>query len=69
MFIASFVMAAIAFCVYANLSDEVPRLFTLGIVLICFILDLILAPWPVQLLALCLVLAGSQKLMPSGFRS
>ncbi|MBP0000141.1 MAG: hypothetical protein J7641_14285 [Cyanobacteria bacterium SID2] len=62
--IISVVTALIAVYLYLNLSDEIPRLFALGIAAMCFVLDIALAPWPVQLLILGLVLAGSRTLSP-----
>ncbi|MGC9504535.1 MAG: hypothetical protein ACP5D4_12475 [Baaleninema sp.] len=64
IFIISIVTALIAGYLYVNLSEEIPRIFALGIVALCFILDIALAPWPVQLLILGLVLAGSRTLSP-----
>ena len=65
VFFVALLTAILAFVLYANLSEEVPRLFALGIVILCFLLDLILAPWPVQAIVLLTVLVGSKKLMPS----
>ena len=65
VFLIALFTAVLAFVLYANLSEEVPRLFALGIVILCFLLDLVLAPWPIQAIVLLTVLVGSKKLMPS----
>jgi hypothetical protein len=70
VFLVALFTAVLAFTLYANLSEEVPRMCALGIVILCFVLDLILAPWPIQAMVLLAVLLGSKKLMPSiGTRS
>jgi hypothetical protein len=46
---------------YLNVSEEIPRIMALTIVAICFILDLALAPWPIQLLILMLVLIATRN--------
>jgi hypothetical protein len=65
VFLVALFTAVLAFVFYANLSEEVPRMCALGIVILCFILDLVLAPWPIQAMVLLTVLIGSKKLMPS----
>jgi hypothetical protein len=68
VFLVAFLTAILAFVLYANLSEEVPRMCALGIVILCFVLDLVLAPWPIQAIVLLAVLFGSKKLMPSDAR-
>lgn len=68
VFLVALLTAILAFALYANLSEEVPRMCALGIVVLCFVLDLVLAPWPIQAIVLLAVLVGSKKLMPSDAR-
>ena len=63
--VISFLTAIVAGYIYLNVTDEIPRISALGIAALCFILDLILAPWPVQLIVLTLVLTVSNQLLAS----
>ncbi|MBE9041563.1 hypothetical protein IQ235_12310 [Oscillatoriales cyanobacterium LEGE 11467] len=63
LFAIALISALVAAYLYLNLSEEVPRMCALGIVAICFVLDLVLAPWPIQLVILTLVLVVPRKLM------
>lgn len=63
--VISFLTAIVAGYIYLNVTDEIPRISALGIATLCFILDLILAPWPVQLIVLTLVLTVSNQLLAS----
>ncbi|MDY6939039.1 MAG: hypothetical protein SWY16_15385 [Cyanobacteriota bacterium] len=63
LFIIAFIVATIAAYLYLNLSEEVPRIFALCIVAICFVLDLIVAPLPIQLTIFTLTLIVPRKLM------
>jgi hypothetical protein len=65
VFVVSLMTALVAGYIYLNVAEEVPRISALGIAILCFILDLILAPWPVQLIVLTLVLALPRKLLTS----
>ena len=62
LFIISLVTALIALYLYLNLSEEIPRIFALAIVAICFVLDLIVAPWPVQLSILIGILVTTRTI-------
>jgi len=68
-FLVSLATAVVALVLYANMSEEVPRMCALGIVAICFVLDLVLAPWPIQALILLFVLVRGKKSLPSSARS
>lgn len=59
-FISLFTALGAAF-VYLSASGEIPRIMALTIVAICFVLDLVLAPWPIQLLILMLVLFSTRN--------
>lgn len=65
VFVISLITAIIAGYIYLNVTEEVPRISALGIAILCFILDLILAPWPVQLIVLTLVLTVPRKWLAS----
>jgi hypothetical protein len=65
VFVVSLITALIAGYIYLNVTEEVPRISALGISILCFILDLILAPWPVQLIVLTLVLTLPRKFLAS----
>ncbi|HIK32887.1 MAG TPA: hypothetical protein IGS17_01575 [Oscillatoriales cyanobacterium M59_W2019_021] len=65
VFVIALITAIIAGYIYLNVTDEIPRISALGIATLCFVLDLILAPWPVQLIVLTLVLTVPNKLLAS----
>ncbi|RMG06518.1 MAG: hypothetical protein D6728_18540 [Cyanobacteria bacterium J055] len=65
VFVIALITAIIAGYIYLNVTDELPRISALGIATLCFVLDLILAPWPVQLIVLTLVLTVPNKLLAS----
>lgn len=65
LFFVSLAIALVCGVLYLNLSEEVPRLFVLGIAVLSAILVLASAPWEVQLLVLALVLVGSRSFAPS----
>lgn len=65
VFVISFLTAIVAGYIYLNVTDEIPRISALGIAALCFVLDLILAPWPVQSIVLTLVLIVPNKLLAS----
>ncbi len=50
-------------CLYLNVSGEIARIMTLTILAICFVLLLVLAPWPVQLSILFLLLFATRKVV------
>ncbi len=50
-------------CLYLNASGEIARIMTLTILAICFVLLLVLAPWPVQLSILFLLLFATRKIV------
>lgn len=56
LFVISLFTAVGAAFVYLSASGEIPRIMALTIVALCFVLDLVLAPWPIQMLILILVL-------------
>jgi hypothetical protein len=47
---------------YLNASGEIPRIMSLILVLICFLLDIVLAPWPIQFLILIVVLISTRNI-------
>ena len=63
LFVIALITALVSAYLYLNLSEEVPRMCALGIVALSFVLDLILAPWPIQLAILTLVLIVPRKLI------
>ena len=65
VFVVSLITAIVAGYIYLNVTEEVPRISALGLAVLCFILDLILAPWPVQLIVLTLVLILPRKFLTS----
>lgn len=65
VFVVSLIAALIAGYLYFNITEEVPRISAFCIATLCFILDLILAPLPVQLIVLTLVLIVPRKLLAS----
>ncbi|MGB3238850.1 MAG: hypothetical protein WBB29_11170 [Geitlerinemataceae cyanobacterium] len=65
VFVVALITAIVAGYIYLNVTEEVPRISALGIAALCFILDLILAPWPVQLIVLTLVLTVPRRFLAS----
>lgn len=65
VFIISLITALIAGYLYLNITEEVPRISAFCIATLCFILDLILAPLPVQLIVLTLAIVVPGQLLAS----
>ncbi|HEY9808838.1 MAG TPA: hypothetical protein V6D13_05805 [Halomicronema sp.] len=66
MSILSFVMLLAAVgsgCLYLNTSGEIIRIMALTILGNCFVVLLVMAPWPIQLSILLLVLFITRKIV------
>lgn len=50
-------IATIASSLYLMLSEEVPRMMAAIVAIVCFLICLVLAPLPVQLLIFCCILS------------
>lgn len=65
LFIISLALTLVAAYFYLNISEEATRLMALIIAAICFILNLIMAFWTIQLLILILILFSNIKDLPT----
>ncbi len=54
---------------YLHVSEEVPRILALAIVAVSFFLELVLAPWPIQLLIVIVVLITTRNVSLRNQRS
>ncbi len=59
-----------AACLYLNASGEIIRILALLMVAVCAIVDLVLAPWPIQFVILIIILLLPRNLsLPSTRRT
>lgn len=64
--VISFMTALGAAYLYLNASGEIIRILALLIVTVCALLDLIIAPWPIQFVILIIILLAPRNLsLPS----
>ncbi|QIZ69654.1 hypothetical protein [Oxynema aestuarii] len=62
LFIGAAIAATIATYCYSHTCEEIPRILALTILAISVLLELILAPWPIQLAIAILLLLTNRHL-------